>query len=185
MKNSLRFYSVFFIVIIAFALDGCAPKDKKVDTEEPPVIYNLDGSVTVPRNKILVPNGKHTVVLLVDTENLEPGIDVDARDKCSFPDLNPGESSKNYTTDVLAGDSIFWLGVSTSAPHEDIITITEIEHIGGQNVIVTHQLEKGKFVGLIEGKKGDLEIYKIKYSIINKEGEEAGTYELDPKIRVH
>jgi hypothetical protein len=186
MKIFLRLYSVFLFVIFAFALDGCTPKDEKVASEEPPSIKISDGSVIVPKCKMLVPKGEHTVVLLVDTENLKPGQDNDTEKYCRFPDLNPGESIKNYTTDVLIGNSIVWLGASLSTPLEHDIAITEIEPAGGAKGLIPQQPKNGKVVGLIDdnAKRGQEITYKIKFSVIRGEGDSTN-YTLDPKILVH
>lgn len=186
MKNSLRFYSVFFIVIVAFALDGCAPNDKKVDTEEPPSIKISDGSVIVPKCKILVPKGEHTVVLLVDTENLKPGQDNDTGKYCRFPDLNPGESIKNYTTDVLNGDRVVWLGASLSTPLKHDIAITKIETTGDARGLVPQPPKNGKVVAIIDdnAKRGQEITYTIQFSVIRGEGDSTN-YTLDPKLLVH
>jgi hypothetical protein len=186
MKNSLRFNFVFFIVIIAFALDGCSPSDKKVDTEEPPSIKISDGSVIVPKCKILVPKGEHTVVLLVDTEKLKQDQDNNTGKYCRFPDLNPGESIKNYTTDVLIGDRVVWLGASLSTPLKHDISITNIEPTGNARGLVPQKPENGKFVAIIDdnAERGQEITYTIKFKVIKGEGDTA-TYTLDPKIRVH
>ena len=186
MKNVKRFYSAFLILMIAFALNGCMPKDEKVTSEEPPSIKISDGSVIVPKCKILVPKGEHTVVLLVDTENLKQDQDNNTEKYCRFPDLNPGESIKNYTTDVLAGDSIVWLGASLSTPLEHDIAITEIVPVGNAKGLIPQKPENGKVVGLIDdnAKRGQEITYTIKFSVIRGVGD-TKDYFLDPKIRVH
>lgn len=186
MKNFLKLYSVLFIVIFAFTLDGCTPKDKEVNSEDPPSIKISDGSVIVPKCKILVPKGEHTVVLLVDTENLKSGQDNGTEKYCRFPDLNPGESIKNYTTDVLSGDTIVWLGVSMSTPLEHDIAITNIEPVGEAKGLMPQKPKNGKVVGFIDdnAKRGQEITYKIEFSVIKGVGDSV-TYDLDPKILVH
>jgi len=186
MKNFLRLYSVFLFVIFALVINACAPHDEKDRTDEPPSIKISDGSVIVPKCKILVPKGEHNVVLLVDTENLKPGQDNDTEKYCRFPDLNPGESIKNYTTDVLIGDKVVWLGVSMSTPLEHDIAITKIEPVGDAKGLIPQQPKNGKVVGIIDdnAKRGQEITYTIEFSVIRGEGDTTN-YALDPKILVH
>ena len=161
MKNFLRLYSVSFILFIVFALSSCAP-----------------------RKKALVPDTKHYVVLLVDTENIRPGSD--PKDYCIFLDLHPGDQIGDYTTDVLPGDSVIWIGVSTSAPDEDKVSIEMINHRGGANVLGPQKGINGKVEGIIkeDAKPKEEETYAIHFRVI-KEGGPPNVYILDPKILVH
>jgi len=161
MKNSLRFYSAFFVAVLVFAINGCAPKKKD-----------------------LVPDTKHYVVLLVDTENIRPGSE--PKDYCSFPDLHPNGSIEDYTTDVLPGDSVVWIGVSTSAPNEDKVSIEMINHRGGANVLGPQKGINGKVEGIIkeDAKPKQEEMYAIHFRVI-KDGGPPNVYILDPKLLVH
>ena len=161
MKNSLRLYSVFFIVMIVFAMNSCAPKERA-----------------------LVPGTKHYVVLLVDTENIRPGSD--PKDYCSFASQHPNDSIENYTTNVLPGDSVIWIGASTSAPLEDKVSIEMINHRGGANVLGPQKGINGKVEGIIkeDAKPKQEETYAIHFKVI-KEGGPPNIYILDPKLLVH
>jgi len=163
MKFFLRLYSVFFILIIVFAINSC--KQKK---------------------KVVVPGTKQ-IILLVDTENIRPGNN--AKDYCSFQGLSknpPRDSIENYTTDVLPGDSIVWIGRSTSAPNEDDVSIKMIIHRGGPPVLGHQDSINGKVVGIIKGdaKPKQKETYAIRFKVI-KGSPPYNTYILDPKILVH
>lgn len=163
MKNSLRLYSVFFIVIIAFALYSCSSK-----------------------KRALAPDGRHYVVLLVDVEKIKPNSK--GRDFCNFPDKYPypNDSIENYTTDVLRGDTVVWIGISTSAPNEDNIIIEKISHHGGPNVVETQPSTNGKVVGIIkeDAKRKKKEKYVIHFKVI-KEDFPPRTFRIDPKLLVH
>lgn len=201
MKNFLRLYAVFLFVIFAFALDGCKDPDKKDPNEKPPTVtvrqprvIESGDSVIIKKEKILFRSLQniHTVILLVDTENLRHGHPDTVKSYCSFQDLNPGEPIEDYTTDVLEGDSIIWIGKSISATNVDIVKIGKIIRIGGPgDSEAPHFLERqdsinGRVNGLIRHKldSGYEERYKIRFRVI-KEGENPKTYNLDPKILVH
>lgn len=177
MKNFAKFYAVFLIVMIAFALNSCESSKKA----------KVPGQVVIPKDKTLVPDSKHYVVLLVDTENINNNNN--AKDFCSFPGLGhkpPRDSIKNYTTDVLRGDSVIWLGVSTSAPEEHNVNIIRIIHQGGHQVLGPPGYAKGKAKGKIKtnAEIGQQETYKIQFRVI-KDGITSEPYTIDPKILVH
>lgn len=163
MKNSQRFFAVCFILMIVFAFNSCTSK-KRAST----------------------PDRKHYVILLVDVNKITPGSK--ARDFCSFPDgyPYPNDSIENYTTDVLPGDSIVWIGVSTSNPVEDTVMIEMINHRSGDNVLGPPQGNNGIVQGIINinARPGQKEKYAIHFKVI-KEGIPPRTYILDPKILVH
>ena len=103
----------------------------------------------------MLPNSKHYVVLLVDTENITHGPQV--KDFCSFPGLGfhpPEDSIKNYTTDVLRGDSVIWLGVSTSDPDLHNVSIEKIISQGSNSVLDPPGYAKGKLVNSEKRKLG-------------------------------
>jgi hypothetical protein len=126
---------------------------------------------------------------LVDTENLRHGHPDTVKSYCSFQDLNPGELIADYTTDVLPGDSIIWIGKSISAPNVDKIEIGKILRMGGHGgprVLQRQDSINGRVNGIIrhDVDSGYVERYRIRFRVI-KEGENPERYILDPKIRVH
>jgi hypothetical protein len=188
MKNSLRFNFVFFIVIIAFVIDSCTPKDKKFGLEELPLVISTDDTVKIVKKEILVRNFRnpHTVILLVDTDNITHGSPATIKSYCSFPDLGPNDPIADYTTHVLPGDPIKWIGVPISDPN-DVVCIEMINHRSGNNVY------GGPIHGVncrVEGNIRDdaqprqEETYAIHFSVINN-GDTSGMYILDPKLLVH
>ena len=206
MKNFLRFYSVLFILALVFALDGCKT-DKKDLTEKPttvtlraPRAIESGDTVIIIKEKILLRTiqNKHTVVLLVDTENITHGSPATIKGYCSFQDLNPGDSLENYTTDVLAGDSIIWIGKSISAPNVDKVEIGKIIRVGGSGgpgnpgdpeaprFLQRQDSINGRVNGIIRHDldSGYEERYRIRFRVIKEEGNPQ-RYILDPKIRVH
>ncbi len=163
MKNSLRLYSVFFIVIIAFAINSCKPIQKD-----------------------MVPGTKHYVVLLVDVEKIKPNSK--GRDFCNFPCQYPypNDSIENYTTGVLPGDTVVWMGISTSNHYEDTVIIEQIKHFSGDSVLGPLKGINGKVVGIIHenAEPNQKDKYVIKFRV-KKEGVPPKTFKIDPKILVH
>ena len=186
MKNFLKFYSVLFIVILVFALDGCKKQEKEDTSEEQTSITRKGDTLIISKDKILIRGMKHNVVLLVDVDKIKENSK--GRDFCNFPDgyPYPNDSIENFTTDVQRGDTIVWLGVSTSAPNEDTIKITDITHDGGPHVVETQVYPNGTVVGVIkdDAERKKKEKYIIKFKV-EKEGIPPKTFQIDPKIRVH
>ena len=160
---------MFLFVMIVLSLNGCKTKEESSQTD-----VKMD----------LVPGTKHNIVLLVDTENIKPGSNV--KDFCSFPDRHPKVSIEDYTTHVLPGDSVVWLGLSTSAPTEDKVCIEMINHRGGDNVLGPLKDVNCKVAGIIkeDALPDQEESYVIHFKVI-KDGSPSKTYILDPKLRVH
>ena len=196
MKNSLRFYSACLIVILAFALGGCKKPDKKDTNDKPPRVtvrqprlIESGDSVIIKKERILFRSiqNKHTVVLLVDTENIHPGAsDKEIKGYCCFPDLNLGDSIKNYTTDVLSGDSIIWIGKSISSTEHEVRIEMINYHSGNKVYGGPRQGVNGKVRGIISHglDSADEERYTIKFKV-NKGSPPYPMYELDPKLLVH
>jgi hypothetical protein len=169
MKIFLRFYSVFFILIIVVTFDGCTPKQKD----------------EVPEDRTLVSGTKY-VVLLVDVDKIRPNSK--GRDFCNFP-VNypyPSDSIENYTTDILPGDTVVWLGVSTIDPIGDTILIEQIKHFSGDSVLGPIKGINGKAVGIIKNsaERNQKEKYVIKFRV-KKEGIPSKNFQIDPKLLVH
>lgn len=180
MKNSLRLCSVIFIVLIVFALNSCRKKEKTL-------IPGPKGSVVYSETKTLVPGAKHYVVLLVDVEKIKPNSK--GRDFCSFPGqnpTNPNDSIENYTTDVLPGDSVIWMGISTSNHYEDTIIIKKIIPRGGPPVLGDTNIINGTVRGIInrKAKSKQKQKYMIHFRVI-EEGDTSRNYIIDPKLLVH
>jgi len=137
-----------------------------------------------PKKKALVPDTKHYVVLLVDIEKIKPGSQ--GRDFCRIPGRHPNDSIENYTTDVLPGDTVVWIGVSTSAPNEDKVIIKKIKHFSGDSVLGPLKGINGKVEGIIQvnAKRKQKEKYVIQFRV-EKEGVPPKTYKIDPKLLVH
>ena len=169
MKNFLRFYSAFFILIIVFALDGCKPKIMEV----------------VPVDRTLV-CGRKYVVLVVVVDKIKPNSK--GRDFSNFP-VNypyPNDSIENYTTDILPGDTVVWLGVSTLDPIGDTVLIEQIKHFSGDNVLGPIKGINGKVVGIVKdsAERNQKEKYVIKFRV-KKEGVPSKNFQIDPKLLVH
>jgi hypothetical protein len=130
--------------------------------------------------------GFRTIVLQVNTADIgPPNNKIDQY--CSFASQPTGVSDSLFTTDVAEGDKILWVGVSTSAPFDDIVTIERIIHHGGKNILKNViQGQNGMVVGTIDKNlsDGDEEKYTIHFKVKRKGGAPAKPYHIDPKLRI-
>jgi hypothetical protein len=178
MKKSTKPFSLVIILLIAFASCQDKPENQK-DTE-----IDIDAEIDTVKALTYVPvSGKKYIVLLVNTAELEPGDSV--KNYSSFPDMH-GVSVADYETDVFPGDSVIWIGVSTSAPTEDKVEMKMINHRSGANVLGPLRAENGMVKGIIkvDAKPGQQETYVIHFRVI-KDGSPPAMYIHDPILRVH
>lgn len=130
------------------------------------------------------------VTLYVDTGSIEKNNSAVA---CHFGQPE-GVSNEEFTIDANVGDTITWVGVSTSAPETDQVNIRSINHEGGKNVFGQNVLigdrgapEKvvGKIVSTTGNEKRDFFKYKLSFTVKNNGQNRNGTFHIDPVIRVH
>ena len=182
MKKSTKPFSLVIILLIAFASCQDKPENQK-DTE-----IDIDAEIDTVKALTYVPvPGKKYIILLVNTAELEPGDTV--KNYSSFPDMH-GVSVADYETDVFPGDSVIWIGESTSS-FKDKVYLEMINHRGHPNNILGHgptQGVNGRVKGKIkvDAKPGQKETYAIHFRVI-KDGSPPNTYiyPLDPILRVH
>lgn len=125
----------------------------------------------------------HIITLNVDTGQIENS-NVD--EVCDFGQ-DPGITNRGFTIEVEIGDTVKWIGVSSSSPDTDAVEITGINHEGGARVFGKNKLNDtdGVVVGVVtDGKEGDLEKYKISFKVYNDGDKRGGTYHIDPIIKV-
>ena len=125
----------------------------------------------------------HVITLNVDTGQIEKS-NVDQ--VCDFGQ-DPGISNRGFTIEVEIGDTVKWIGVSSSSPETDSVEITSINHEGGARVFGKNKLNDtdGVVIGIVtDGKEGDLEKYKISFKVYNNGDKRGGTYHIDPIIKV-
>jgi hypothetical protein len=132
--------------------------------------------------------GFRTIVLQVNTAEIKPPKN-DLDQYCSFPGQLQGVPASVFTTGVAAGDKILWVGVSTSAPLEDIVSIDHINNRGGKRFLKNLvKGENGMVIGTISDLSdtvsvGDEEEYAIKFTVKRLNGQ-SRSYVLDPKLQI-
>jgi hypothetical protein len=127
--------------------------------------------------------GFRTIVLQVNTTDIHPGGDIDKY--VSFPSQPPGVSAIDFTTNVSLGDTIIWIGVSSSNPFEDEVLIEQINHQGGDNLLGQNTIngKNGRVVATIK-EDGKEEKYVIHFKVIKQGGGPNPTYLIDPKLQI-
>jgi hypothetical protein len=177
------------MLLLAFASVGCQQEEKPASDIVPnQTTINPDpNEITIN----LVPGKKHIVLLVntaaigtadIDTTDMDVN-PVKAKPFCSFPDQH-GISDSLYTTHVYPGDTVVWLGVSTSAPLDDKIDIDKVIHRGGPEVLDIISEENGIVEGIVLDDKsfwGENERYAIRFRV----NDQPRPYVLDPILRVH
>ena len=130
--------------------------------------------------------GFRTIVVQVNTADIKPGSDTEQY--VSFANQPKGVSDKDFLTNVSLGDSIVWVGVSTSNPFKHKVNIEQINHHGQDNVldINTLRAENGKVLGIVKkiGVNGETEKYTIHFKIDKGEPGQGPTYPVDPKLQI-
>lgn len=133
----------------------------------------------------LVSHGQdvHTITLQVDTELIENS---NTNEVSNFGQ-DPGISNEDFTIEVAPGDTVKWVGVSSSAAGTDEVEITGINHEGGARIFGKNKLNGrgGLVVGVVtHGREGDEEKYKVSFKVSNDGVKRNGTFHIDPKLRV-
>ena len=125
-----------------------------------------------------------TIVLQVNTAEID-STKKDIEQYCSFPSQPPGVTDSLFTTKVGKGDKILWLGVSTSDPFKDIVTIDKIQHHGLKKILKNAKDQNGMVVGTIGSNfsKRDEEKYTIKFTVTRSDGN-TESYKIDPKLQI-
>ena len=128
--------------------------------------------------------GFRTIVLRVNTADLPPG-NKDTEEYCSFPGQPSDVPDSLFTTNVSLGDTILWVGVSTSPPYDDDVSILRIKHHGKDNILnepVIHG-KNGAVIGFIEN-DGEVEKYSIQFRVTKAGVPGSHVYNIDPKLRI-
>ncbi len=133
-----------------------------------------------------LPPTTHVITLQVDTGNISNS----NVDEVSNFGQSPSISNHDFLTEVSLGDIVMWNGVSSSAPDQDKVIITSINHEGGARIFGRNTLKDSKqnpgvVVGIVsEGKEGDEEKYKVSFKVLNRGNQRNGTFHIDPKLQV-
>ncbi len=131
----------------------------------------------------------HQIQLNVNTTAIPYPATTEQTDaNCSFQGQTNGVTNELFNVDVNNGDSVTWIGVSSSAPTTDTVSITEIDYESGTNVFGSNDLTPESGASTISGTvsnahDADVETYTIKFAVY-KNGVLHGNYQIDPKITV-
>lgn len=142
-----------------------------------------------PKQPLNTNIGVHTIVLQVNTEDIHPGADVEKY--ASFVGQLPDSTAKYFTTNVSLGDTIIWIGVSSSNLYDDEVLIEQINYHGGDNLLGQNVIDgkNGRVIATIKG-TGKEEKYTIRFKVKKSGGgpnpnpNPNPTYSIDPKLRV-
>ncbi len=133
-------------------------------------------------NYVTLAQTEHIVTLNVNTgEIVKPDID---------PFCNFGQASdvtnEDFTIYVKNGDTIRWVGISTSSEN-DSVEIHSINYQGGKNVLGENVLNgvDGVVTGTVtNAQRGDEEKYNVFFKVFNNGEQRNGMFQIDPKVRV-
>ena len=100
--------------------------------------------------------------------------------------------NEDWYTEVKPGDTVSWLGFSTSSPN-DVVNITKIRYKGENDLFGKAKLNGDggspeKVIGTINNlPKWDEEIYSITFTVYNGNngGKRNGKFQIDPKLRMN
>lgn len=101
-------------------------------------------------------------------------------------------SNEEFTISVNVGDSVTWMGVSSSSPETDVVDITKIKYVKGKNIfgkdLETKDTGKQKKISAkvlsstaVEGTYK----YDISFTVTNNGVKRNGTFHIDPRIQSH
>ncbi len=128
------------------------------------------------------------VILFVDTTNITED-KIESNSWLGWPNRNG--LNEEYTTNVKLGDTITWLGLSTTSPN-DTVNITKIYYDSGSDLFGRSKLKNDhknpeKVIGTIVNlpKKDKEETYTISFTVSNGNngGKRKGKFRIDPKLK--
>lgn len=127
----------------------------------------------------------HYITLNVDTST------INSQNESSVSNFGQeaGISNEDFTILVRRGDTIIWLGESSSSP-DDVVNIKSINYEGGINIFNQNILQGNgdvpeRVVGtVVNGNVGEFLKYKISFTVLNNGNRRGGTYMIDPKIQI-
>ncbi len=110
---------------------------------------------------------------------------------CNFGQ-EEGISNEEFTIEVNVGDTVTWVGVSSSSPETDVVDITKIKYVKGKNIfgkdLDTKDTGKQKKISAkvlsstaVEGTYK----YDISFTVTNNGVKRNGTFHIDPRIQSH
>ncbi len=126
------------------------------------------------------------IILRVDTSVINSQNESEVS---NFVGQEDGVSNEEFTISARKGDTIVWLGQSSTSEN-DIVNIVSINWEGGENVFDQNILkgngeEPEQVVGkVVNGNVGEFMKYKISFTVLNNGVKRQGLYKIDPKILI-
>ena len=125
---------------------------------------------------------EHTLTLNFNTGEI---VKPDIAHYCNFGQ-DSDITNENINRNVRNGDTIRWVGVSTSS-EDDSVEIHSINYQGGKNVLGENVLNgvDGVVTGTVSNAQaGDEEKYVVFFKVFNNGTQRNGMFQIDPKVRV-
>ena len=125
---------------------------------------------------------EHLVTLNVNTGEI---VKPDIAPYCNFGQASD-ITNEDFTIYVKDGDTIRWVGVSTSS-EDDRVEIHSINYQGGKNVLGENVLNgvDGVVTGTVtNAQAGDEEKYVVYFKVFNNGTQRNGMFQIDPKVKI-
>ena len=129
---------------------------------------------------------ERVITLYVNTSDIQ---NPNLNDYCNFGQ-EEGISNEEYTVEANVGDTIVWVGVSTSNENDQVL-IESINHQGdqgGRDIFGQNRLsgEGGEVRGVIQSStEGEADYkYMLSFRVLNNGEPRGGVFNIDPKIKV-
>lgn len=133
-------------------------------------------------NYVTLAQTEHTVTLNVNTGEI---VKPDIGPYCNFGQADD-VTNEDFTIYVRNGDTIQWVGVSTSSEN-DRVEIHSINYQGGKNVLGANVLNgvDGVVTGTVtNAQQGDEEKYIVYFKVFNNGTQRNGMFQIDPKVKI-
>ncbi len=133
-------------------------------------------------NYVTLAQTEHTVTLNVNTGEI---VKPDIGPYCNFGQADD-VTNEDFTIYVRNGDTIRWVGVSTSSEN-DRVEIHSINYQGGKNVLGANVLNgvDGVVTGTVtNAQQGDEEKYIVYFKVFNNGTQRNGMFQIDPKVKI-
>lgn len=133
-------------------------------------------------NYVTLAQTEHTVTLNVNTGEI---VKPDISPYCNFGQASD-VTNEDFTIYVRNGDTIRWVGVSTSSEN-DGVEIHSINYQGGKNVLGANVLNgvDGVVTGTVTNAQGgDEEKYIVFFKVFNNGTQRNGMFQIDPKVKI-
>ena len=170
MKNCLNFLRSISLLLFLIVITGCNRSSDEQVAQKDVLKASKDDGVTY-------------IVLLVDTDNIVKGSEMDF---CIFANQPTNTTDDNFTTDLFIDDEVEWIGFSYSNP-KDQVNIKKVKGPKLNQVLTQGDINgvNGKAKGRVKNDpvKKEKKKYTLHFEVI-RENDTIEGLKIDPKIRV-